>query len=167
MTIPAGQSGWVQHPWTSRISCKTLELSTRVSQVLPPAGQDPSGTVAKSLRGKATSMRKKIMTAVLQADDIIATILWDFHEIKPLHVLKYLWRTHPSSAQVHGSYPSGLAQNIVCLTFRISTVMARQTGQDESKVCSHAISLPSLLLMKGNASILIRPLGPIDVILEK
>ena len=55
---------------------------------------------------------------------------------------------------------------------KIAQAMARQTGQDESEVCSHAISRLSLLLMKGNASILINripsaPLGPIDGVLDE
>ena len=45
--------------------------------------------------------------------------------------------------------------------------LARQTGQDESQVCSHAISRLSLLLMKGNSAILVNripstPQGPTD-----
>ena len=55
---------------------------------------------------------------------------------------------------------------------KIAQAMARQTGQDESEACSHAISRLSLLLMKGNASILINripsaPLGPIDGVLDE
>ena len=50
---------------------------------------------------------------------------------------------------------------------KIAQAMARQTGRDESEVCSHAISRLSLLLMKGNSAILVNripsiPHGPID-----
>ena len=38
---------------------------------------------------------------------------------------------------------------------RLAQALARQTGKDESECCSQAISRLSLLLMKGNASILI------------
>ena len=55
---------------------------------------------------------------------------------------------------------------------KIAQAMARQTGREESEVCSHAISRLSLLLMKGNASILINripsvPSGPIDGVLDE
>ena len=50
---------------------------------------------------------------------------------------------------------------------KIAQAMARQTGREESEICSHAISRLSLLLMKGNSAILINripsaPQGPID-----
>ena len=50
---------------------------------------------------------------------------------------------------------------------KIAQAMARQTGRDESEVCSHAISRLSLLLMKGNSAILVNRIpsithGPID-----
>ena len=38
---------------------------------------------------------------------------------------------------------------------RLAQAMARQTGRDESECCHHAVSRLSLLLMKGNAAILI------------
>ena len=50
---------------------------------------------------------------------------------------------------------------------KIAQAMARQTGREESEVCSHAISRLSLLLMKGNSAILVNripsiPQGPTD-----
>ena len=50
---------------------------------------------------------------------------------------------------------------------KIAQAMARQTGRDESECCSHAVSRLSLLLMKGNAAILINRIpsattAPID-----
>ena len=54
---------------------------------------------------------------------------------------------------------------------KIAQAMARQTGRDESECCSHAVSRLSLLLMKGNAAILINRIpsvtaAPVDGVEE-
>ena len=55
---------------------------------------------------------------------------------------------------------------------KIAQALARQTGREESEVCSHAISRLSLLLMKGNTAILVNripsaPQGPIDGVYDE
>ena len=55
---------------------------------------------------------------------------------------------------------------------KIAQAMARQTGREESEVCSHAISRLSLLLMRGNSAILVNripsaPQGTIDGVYDE
>ena len=70
-------------------------------------------------------------------------------------------------------FVSHISCNQNCISFypqnsyNFALTMARQTGRDESEVCSHAISRLSLLLMKGNSAILVNRIpsithGPID-----